>query len=205
MSDSTQPGATGLRPRRRWVQVVTFAGVAMLAAGGGAMLMWPTGSEPGPASTPAAQVQVAPPSPTPALTPSPAPPATEVPAADATITLAQSGGQAELDAAAYGDWTEMLVYRDDPGTDNGADKPVWASHVNRGGDIALDWEVGTIVDVTTRATGETVRMQVVEVLDGVAKEGTPVTVVEDVEGVLVLQTCWPRPNPTMRLTGLAPI
>lgn len=92
------------------------------------------------------------------------------------IRLGGAGGQAELDAC-DAKWVEQTTYRVDDL------QPVYAAHNYCGGDIALDWDTGDLVDVAGRGLH---RVTDVKAIPSTARADDLI----GLKGELLLQTCF---------------
>lgn len=110
-----------------------------------------------------------------------------------TVLLGGEGGEYEMQITPYGYFIEMIPYRV-PGL-----MPVYAAHNSWGGDEILQWDIGKKVNL--EGSNKNGVWVVVDILE-LQKQGT-VDLIEPLEGVIALQTCYYGQD-LMKFVGLVP-
>lgn len=120
-----------------------------------------------------------------------------------SVALGAAGVESDLDRC-DGTFTQLTEY-----AVSGAEvPPVWAAHNSCGGDVILSWELGDRVTLTGHgAEANDLTGQVFEVVEvrHAPKYGGDVSVLDGMDGELVVQSCYYRPDTRMRFLALAPL
>lgn len=110
-----------------------------------------------------------------------------------TVRLGVEGGQAELDVC-DGSFVEMTSYRNTVGV-----PAVYAAHNNCGGDVVLNWDVGTQFEVE----GQPGTFEVVDVRH-TAKHWETTEALIGLQGDFALQSCFYGED-RMQFVGIRPV